>query len=66
MAAGRRERLAAHPAVRGARKAWPVVVGAYRRWEALAPADKERYRQMATKYAKRGQETLARRRGRKR
>ena len=41
-----------------------MVLGAYKRWEALPAADKERYRRMASKYAKRGQETLAKRRKR--
>ena len=64
-AVGRRgERMAGHPAVRAAKRAWPVVLGAYKRWEALSPAEKERYRQMATKYARRGQETIAKRRKR--
>jgi hypothetical protein len=60
----RRDRIAATAPARAARKAWPVVLAAYRRWEALPPAEKERYRKMASKYARRGQETLARRRKR--
>ena len=64
MPGARRERLAATPAARAARRAWPFVLAAYRRWEALPAAEKERYRQMASKYARRGQQTLARRRKR--
>ena len=60
----RRDRIAASPPERAARRAWPVVLAAYRRWEALPPAEKERYRRMASKYGRRGQDALARRRKR--
>jgi hypothetical protein len=48
--------------VRTAKRAWPVLLEAYRRWDQLSPAQKERYRQMAAQYAQRGRETLRRRR----
>jgi hypothetical protein len=32
-------------AVRGAKRAAPLVVEAYRRWDRLTPAEKERYKQ---------------------
>ena len=57
----RRERAAAHPAVRGARKAWPLVLAAKQRWDALTPDQQERYKRMASDYARRGRETLKRR-----
>jgi hypothetical protein len=49
-------------AVQAAKRAWPVLLEAYRRWDQLPPAQKERYRQMAAQYAQRGRETLQRRR----
>jgi hypothetical protein len=57
----RRDRIEAHPAVRGARKAWPLVLAAKQRWDSLTPAQQERYRKMAADYARRGRETIARR-----
>lgn len=36
------------------RRAWPVVLMAYERWQALTPAEKERYRRQAREYAERG------------
>jgi hypothetical protein len=60
----RRERAAAHPAVRAGRRAWPVVLAAKQRWDSLTPEQQERYRRLAREYARRAQETLARRRGR--
>ena len=64
--AGRGQRMAGHPAVRTARRAWPLLVEAYRRWDRLTPDQQERYRRMAADYARRGRETLDRRRRRKR
>jgi TRAP-type C4-dicarboxylate transport system substrate-binding protein len=55
-------RLQAHPAVRGARRAWPLLLEAKRRWDRLTPEQQERYRQMARDYAQRGQKALGRRR----
>ena len=62
----RAERLRAHPAVRAARRTWPLLLEAKRRWDRLTPAQQERYRRMAREYSRRGQEALGRRRGRKR
>jgi hypothetical protein len=62
----RREQLVAHPAVRRARRAWPLLLEAKRRWDRLTPEQQERYRRMARDYARRGQDALGRRRGRKR
>jgi hypothetical protein len=63
-APGRRERIARHPAAQAARRAWPVVLEAYRRWDRLSPEQKERYRRMASEYSERGQRALSRRRKR--
>lgn len=49
----RAERLRTHPAVRGARKAWPVLLAAKQRWDSLTPAQQERYKRMAREYAER-------------
>ena len=36
------------------RRAWPVIMMAWERWQSLPEADKERYRRMAREYAARG------------
>jgi TRAP-type C4-dicarboxylate transport system substrate-binding protein len=53
--------VGAHPAVRSARRAWPLLLAAKQRWDALTPAQQERYRRMASEYARRGRESLGRR-----
>jgi hypothetical protein len=47
------------------RRAWPVVLMAWERWQALSDEDKERYRRQARQYAERGRRAVieARRRG---
>ncbi len=60
----RGERLRAHPVVRGARRAWPLLLEVKRRWDRLTPEQQERYRRMASDYARRGQDALNQRRGR--
>jgi hypothetical protein len=50
-------------AVRGVRKAWPFVLMAWERWQALSPEDKERYKRRARDYADKGRQTLSKRRG---
>jgi TRAP-type C4-dicarboxylate transport system substrate-binding protein len=57
----RHARVTGHPAVRGARKAWPLILAAKQRWDALTPEQQERYRRMASEYAQRGRQTLRRR-----
>ena len=47
-----------------ARRLWPVVLEAWRRWEQLPPHQKERYRRMAGDAARRGRDTVASRRSR--
>ena len=48
-----------------ARRLWPVALEAWRRWDNLPPAQKERYRQMAGNAARRGRETMDARRARR-
>ena len=57
----RAERLRAHPAVRVAQRAWPLVLEARRRWDRLTPAQRERYVRMAREYGRRGRDALGRR-----
>lgn len=48
-----------------AKRAWPVVLMAWERWQALPEEDKQRYRRQAREYAERGRKAIveARRRG---
>jgi hypothetical protein len=57
----RAERLRAHPAVRAARRTWPLVLEAKRRWDRMTPEQQDRYRQMAREYGRRGRDALRRR-----
>lgn len=41
-----------------AKRAWPVLLMAWERWQALPEADKERYRRQARAYAERGRKAL--------
>ena len=43
---------------RAGRRAWPVILMAWERWQALPEADKERYRRMAREYAGRGRKAV--------
>ena len=59
-------------ATRGVRRAWPYVLMAWERWQALSPEEKERYRkraresaQSARQYADRGRKAIEKRRGRR-
>jgi hypothetical protein len=60
MAAARGPRV--RRAGRAARRAWPYVLVAWERWQALSPEEKERYRRRARDYAQRGRRALGRRR----
>ena len=53
-------------AAHGARRAWPVILMAWERWQALPEADKERYRRQAREAAARGRVALQRARSRRR
>jgi hypothetical protein len=48
-----------------ARRVWPVAVEAWRRWDRLPPKEKERYKRMASDYARKAR-TASRGRGGKR
>jgi hypothetical protein len=52
--------------VRTAKRVWPVALEAWRRWDRLSPAEKERYRRMAGDYTKRGRDALNSRSARRR
>jgi hypothetical protein len=43
---------------RAARRAWPVVLMAWERWQALSPQDKERYKRRAREAADRGKRAI--------
>jgi hypothetical protein len=51
---------------RAARRAWPVVLMAWERWQALSPQDKERYKKRARDAADRGRRAIEQRRRRRR
>ena len=44
-----------------AKRAWPVALEVWRRWDRLPPHEKERYRRMASEYAQRVQAARAKR-----
>lgn len=47
-----------HRAHRAGRRAWPIVLMAWERWQALSEEDKERYRKQAREYADRGRRAV--------
>ncbi len=49
-------------AVHNARRLWPFVMMAWRRWQSLTPAEQERYKRQAREYAQRGRDLAARKR----
>jgi TRAP-type C4-dicarboxylate transport system substrate-binding protein len=49
-----------------ARRAWPVILMAWERWQALPPEQKERYLKHARGYADRGRKAIEKRRQRRR
>jgi hypothetical protein len=48
--------IAIYKAVKTARRVAPLAAEAYRRWNRLSPAEKERYKAQARMYAQRGQD----------
>jgi hypothetical protein len=48
-----------------ARRAWPLVLMAWERWQALSPQQRERYIRQARGYAERGRKALEQRRKRR-
>ena len=52
-------------ATRGARRAWPIVLMAWERWQKLPDHEKEKYKRQAREYAGRGRKLIEDRRGRR-
>ena len=50
---------------RAARRAWPVVLMAWERWQSLSPQEKERYKRRARDAADRGRRAMEQRRKRR-
>ncbi len=48
-----------------ARRVTPLAMEAYRRWQALSPEEKERYKRQARDYAQRGRKAMDERRRRR-
>ena len=47
---------------RSVRRAYPIVLAAYERWQALSPEEKERYKQRARAAGERGRRVIEQRR----
>jgi TRAP-type C4-dicarboxylate transport system substrate-binding protein len=47
---------------KAARRAWPVVLMAWERWQTLSPAERERYKKRAREAADRGRRALEKQR----
>jgi TRAP-type C4-dicarboxylate transport system substrate-binding protein len=47
---------------RNLRRAWPLVLMAWERWQKLPDHEKDRYKRQAREYAQRGRKTLGQRR----
>ena len=45
-------------AMRFSRRAWPVVLMAWERWQSLSPEDKQRYKKQARGYMDQGRKAL--------
>jgi len=52
-------------AMRFSRRAWPVVLMAWERWQKLEPHQRERYIRQAREYADRGRKAIEQRRRRR-
>ena len=48
------------------RRAWPLILMAWERWQALSPEEKERYRQRAREATAKGRDAFDRARKRRR
>ena len=48
------------------RRAWPVLLMAWERWQALSPAERERYKKRAREAADRGKRPLENQRRKRR
>ncbi len=49
-------------AANGVRRAWPLVLMAWRRWQSLTPEQKDRYIRQAREYGERGRKAVEQRR----
>jgi len=49
---------AARRAAQLARRAWPLVLMGWERWQTLSPEEKERYKRQARGYAERGRAAI--------
>jgi hypothetical protein len=49
-------------AARGVRRAWPLMLMAWERWQQLPQHEKERYKRQARGYAERGRKLIDERR----
>ena len=58
MARGPGSRAGLARAFGAGRRAWPVLLMAWERWQSLSPEEKERYRRQAREYAHRGRSAL--------
>jgi hypothetical protein len=47
---------------KAARRAWPVVLMAWERWQALSPQEKERYKRRARQATDRGRRAIEKQR----
>lgn len=59
--AGRRtsaDRSRLERATHAGRRAWPLILMAWERWQALSEEEKERYRRQARDYAERGRKLV--------
>jgi hypothetical protein len=54
--------LAGRRAVRYVRRAWPLILAAYRRWDRLTPEEKQRYQRAARQTVERGRSEYRKRR----
>jgi hypothetical protein len=50
---------------KGVRRAWPMVLMAWERWQSLSPQEKERYKKRAREASDRGRRALEQRRRRR-
>jgi hypothetical protein len=57
--------LAARRAARLARRAAPLAIEAYRRWQQLTPEERERYKKRAREYTDKGRQAYTRARARR-
>jgi TRAP-type C4-dicarboxylate transport system substrate-binding protein len=52
--------------VRAGRRAWPILLMGWERWQKLPQHEKDRYKRQAQEYAQRGRKLIEQRRRKKR